>query len=55
MYRYGEEKLSGVIASKIVKEREKKEIRTTKELVSIIESAVGAKYYYKNHPERKVF
>lgn len=55
MYRYGEEKLSGVIASRIVKEREKKEIRTTKELVSIIESAVGAKYYYKNHPERKVF
>ena len=54
-YEYGEEKLSRVIAKKIVSEREKKEIKTTKELVNIIESAVGAKYFNKFHPERQIF
>lgn len=52
---YGEEKMSKVIAKKIVSERLKKEIKTTKELVKIIESAVGAKYFNKNHPERQIF
>ena len=55
LFRYGEEKLSNAIAREIVKYRESKRIETTKELVSIIERAVGAKYFYKNHPERKVF
>ena len=54
-YIYGEEKMSKVIAKKIVSERLKKEIKTTKELVKIIESAVGAKYFNKNHPERQIF
>jgi 16S rRNA (cytosine1402-N4)-methyltransferase len=54
-YEYGEEKLSKVIAKKIVEERNKKEINTTKELVNIIEQAVGAKYFNKNHPERQIF
>lgn len=54
-YTYGEEKLSKVIARKIVDERAKKRVETTMELVSIIESAVGAKYFYKEHPERKIF
>lgn len=54
-YEYGEEKLSKVIAKKIVLERCKKEIVTTKELVEIIKSATGANYFYKNHPERKIF
>lgn len=54
-YEYGEEKLSRVIAKKIVSERDKKEIKTTKELVNIIESAVGAKYFNKFHPERQIF
>ena len=54
-YEYGEEKLSKVIAKKIVEERNKKEINTTKELVNIIELAVGAKYFNKNHPERQIF
>ena len=54
-YTYGEEKLSKVIAKKIVDERAKKEIKTTKELVDIIESSVGAKYFFKNHPERQIF
>lgn len=54
-YEYGEEKLSKVIAKRIVLERCKKEIVTTKELVEIIKSATGANYFYKNHPERKIF
>lgn len=52
---YGEEKMSKVIAKKIVEERLKKEIKTTSELVKIISSAVGAKYFNKNHPERQIF
>lgn len=54
-YEYGEEKLSKVIVKRIVLERCKKEIVTTKELVEIIKSATGANYFYKNHPERKIF
>lgn len=54
-YLYGEEKMSKTIAKKIVSERLNKEIKTTKELVKIIESAVGAKYFNKNHPERQIF
>lgn len=52
---YGEEKMSKVIAKKIVEQRLKKEIKTTSELVKIISSAVGAKYFNKNHPERQIF
>ncbi|MGN1379313.1 MAG: 16S rRNA (cytosine(1402)-N(4))-methyltransferase RsmH [Bacilli bacterium] len=54
-FEYGEEKLSKVIAEKIILERKTKKINTTHELVSIILSAVGANYFYKNHPERKIF
>ena len=54
-YLYGEEKMSRIIAKKIVSERMNKDIKTTKELVSIIASAVGAKYFNKFHPERQIF
>jgi len=54
-YEYGEEKLSKVIAKKIVEERKNKEIVTTFELVEVIKSATGANYFFKNHPERKIF
>ena len=54
-FLYGEEKMSKVIAKKIVSERLNREIKTTKELVKIIESAVGAKYFNKFHPERQIF
>ncbi len=54
-FTYGEEKMSKVIAKKIVATRLDKEISTTKELVQIIESAVGAKYFNKFHPERQIF
>lgn len=52
---YGEEKMSKVIAKKIISEREKQPIKTTKQLVDIIERAVGAKYFNKQHPERQIF
>lgn len=52
---YGEEKMSKVIAKKIISEREKQPIKTTKQLVDIIEKAVGAKYFNKQHPERQIF
>ena len=53
-FKYGEEKLSKVIAKKIVDKRTTP-IKTTKELVSVIESAVGAKYFNLEHPERRIF
>lgn len=54
-FLYGEEKMSKIIAKKIVATRLNKEIKTTKELVEIIASAVGAKYFNKFHPERQIF
>lgn len=54
-FTYGEEKMSRNIARRIVSERKNKEIETTKELVNIIEKAVGAKYFNKCHPERQIF
>ncbi len=52
-FSYGEEKLSKVIASKIVDLNE--EIYTTFDLVEAIKAATGANYFYKQHPERKIF
>lgn len=54
-YQYGEEKQSALIAKKIVEVRKTKQIKTTKELCDIICDSVGAKYYYKTHPERNIF
>lgn len=54
-FEYGEEKLSKVIAKKIVSIRKEKSISRTLELVEIIKKATGANYFYKNHPERKIF
>lgn len=54
-FQYGEEKKSALIARKIVDVREKERIETTISLVEIIKDAVGANYFYKNHPERKIF
>ena len=52
-FKYGEEKLSRVIAKNIKKES--KNISSTLELVEIIKNATSANYFYKNHPERKIF
>lgn len=54
-YSYGEEPRSKTIVDAILNSRKTKEITTTKELVSIIEQAVGAKYFYEKHPERQIF
>lgn len=54
-FSYGEEKMSKVIAKKIIEKRKVKPIYSTLELVDIIKSATGANYFYKNHPERKIF
>ncbi len=54
-FEYGEEKNSRLIAKKIVNVRQQKNITSTLELVKIIESAVGAKYFNLHHPERKIF
>lgn len=52
-FKYGEEKLSRVIAKNIKKES--KDISSTLELVEVIKTATGANYFHKNHPERKIF
>lgn len=54
-YEYAEERMAKVIAKKIVDVRKNKKIETTLELVDIIKSATGANYFFKNHPERKIF
>lgn len=54
-FLYGEEKESKLIAKKIVSTRLNNPIKRTKELVEIIENAVGAKYFNLHHPERKIF
>ena len=54
-YEYGEEDFSKPIAKSIISAREKKQVRTTLELVDIIKSAVPLKYFIKNHPERQIF
>lgn len=54
-YSYGEEPRSKIIVKEILKVRKEKRIKTTNELVSLIEKAVGAKYFYEKHPERQIF
>ena len=54
-FRYGEESMSKKIAKYIVDNRKLGEIKTTKQLVDVIYKAVGANYFNKFHPERKIF
>ncbi len=54
-FQYGEEKMAKVISKGIINARAKKDIVTTLELVEVIKSSVGANYFYKTHPERKIF
>ncbi len=55
LIRFGEEKFSRRIASKIVEARKTKEISTTLELAEIIASAVPARERRDGHPARKSF
>lgn len=56
IYQYGEERMSRRIAKKIVEERKRKKILTTKELADIVAASVG-KGYEKGriHPATRVF
>ncbi|MBM7571727.1 16S rRNA (cytosine(1402)-N(4))-methyltransferase RsmH [Aquibacillus albus] len=55
-YRYGEEKFSKQIARKIEDVRNKREIRTTQELVEIIKEAIPAPARRKGgHPAKRIF
>ena len=56
LWQYGEEKFSGRIASKIVAERQKAPIRSTKQLVDIIKSAMpAASKEGGHHPAKRSF
>lgn len=56
IYGFGEEKFSRKIAKAIVNARDEKEIKTTFDLVKIIESAVGKNYKsMKIHPATRTF
>lgn len=56
-WEYGEEKFSGPIAGRILRERETKSIETTTELAEIIKYAIPAKVRNKEsqHPARRCF
>lgn len=54
-WRYGEEKFSGRIAARLVKERQDKRIETTLQLAELISSAVPAAARRDGHPARKCF
>ena len=54
-WRFGEEKFSRKIASKIVNERKKERITTTTQLAEIIANAYPASARRDGHPARKVF
>lgn len=56
-WEYGEEKFSGPIAGRILRERETKPIETTTELAEIIKYAIPAKVRSKEsqHPARRCF
>lgn len=56
IYQYGEERMSRRIAKRIVEERKKKKILTTKELADIVAGAVGRGYEKgRIHPATRVF
>ena len=55
IYEYGEERFSRQIAKNICKQRKEKEIRTTKELVDIIEKSIPKKFQNDGHPAKRTF
>ncbi len=54
-FKYGEERYSRKIASKIVEYRETKQIETTSELASIIASTCPASYKKEGNPAKRCF
>ena len=55
IYKYGEEKFSRKIAKNICEYRKKKQIETTKELVTIIEKSIPGFAKKNGHPAKKTF
>ncbi len=55
LFEYGEERFAKSIASNIVREREKSEIKTTGELSEIIRNSVPAKVRREKNPCKKTF
>ncbi len=55
LFEYGEERYAKSIASNIVREREKSEIKTTGELSEIIRNSVPAKVRREKNPCKKTF
>ena len=55
IYKYGEERFSRQIAKNICKQRKEKEIKTTKELVDIIEKSIPKKFQNDGHPAKRTF
>lgn len=52
---YGEDKFARRISKKIVASREKKEVKSTLELVDLIRSAIPLKFQRNGHPAKKTF
>lgn len=55
LYNYGEESFAKLIVDKIIKAREEKVIKTTNELVEIVESAIPKKFWGKGSVAKKTF
>lgn len=55
LYNYGEESFAKLIVNKIMEARETKNIETTGELVSLIESAIPKKFWGKGSVAKKSF
>ena len=52
---YGEERFAGSIASNIVKNRKEKPIKTTGELIEIIQRSIHKKFQQDGHPAKRTF
>ena len=55
IYEYGEERFSRQIAKNICEQRKQKEIKTTKELVEIIEKSIPKSKQKEGHPAKRTF
>lgn len=55
IYEYGEERYSRQIAKNICEQRKQKEIKTTKELVEIIEKSIPKSKQKDGHPAKRTF
>ncbi len=52
---YGEERFAGTIASNVVKERKVSRIKTTGQLIDIIEKSIPKKFQHDGHPAKRTF